>query len=225
MHRGSEKLFESRDYRQIMMLANRHDWLSAFSSELVIALVLEQATGITPPERATWARTLLAEANRVMATLAFLAAVVDRCRGPSGHVRRARAAGARAGGRHRRTRPSRCSRASGAWPRRSPSRPSTRTTTSFVSCRQLRRRSSDAVLAYAEELAGIAVLGSEDALGFGASGAVARASGLDLDLRRDDPYLAYAELHDLLTVPVRTGGDAPRPLRSARGAAADQHRR
>ena len=30
MHRGAEKLFEVRDYRQIIVLANRHDWLSAF---------------------------------------------------------------------------------------------------------------------------------------------------------------------------------------------------
>ncbi len=37
---------------------------------------------------------------------------------------------------------------------------------------------------------------------------MARASGLDLDLRRDDPYLAYAELDGLLRVPVRTDGDA-----------------
>ena len=34
VHRGAEKLFEARDYRQIIVLANRHDWLSAFSSEL-----------------------------------------------------------------------------------------------------------------------------------------------------------------------------------------------
>ena len=27
MHRGAEKLFEVRDYRQIVVLANRHDWL------------------------------------------------------------------------------------------------------------------------------------------------------------------------------------------------------
>jgi NADH-quinone oxidoreductase subunit D len=30
MHRGAEKLFEVRDYRQIIVLANRHDWLSAW---------------------------------------------------------------------------------------------------------------------------------------------------------------------------------------------------
>src|SRR5690606_39351396 len=33
MHRGAEKLYEVRDHRQIVMLANRHDLLSAFSSE------------------------------------------------------------------------------------------------------------------------------------------------------------------------------------------------
>ncbi len=38
MHRGAEKLFEARDYRQIIMLANRHDWLSAFSNELGVVL-------------------------------------------------------------------------------------------------------------------------------------------------------------------------------------------
>lgn len=38
MHRGFEKLAEHRDYRQIMALVNRHDWLSGFSNELGVAL-------------------------------------------------------------------------------------------------------------------------------------------------------------------------------------------
>src|SRR3954453_17426940 len=38
VHRGAEKLFEVRDYRQILMLANRHDWLSAFANELGLVL-------------------------------------------------------------------------------------------------------------------------------------------------------------------------------------------
>ncbi|HSP37264.1 MAG TPA: hypothetical protein VLR26_05890, partial [Frankiaceae bacterium] len=42
VHRGAEKLFEVRDYRQILMLANRHDWLSAFANELGIALAVER---------------------------------------------------------------------------------------------------------------------------------------------------------------------------------------
>jgi NADH-quinone oxidoreductase subunit D len=39
------------------------------------------------------------------------------------------------------------------------------------------------------------------------SGPAARASGLDFDLRRDEPYLAYGELADVLRVVTRTAGD------------------
>src|SRR5215813_4984643 len=72
MHRGAEKLFEARDYRQIVMLANRHDWLGAFASELGVVLAAERLARIEVPPRATWARTLLAELNRVLSHLAFL---------------------------------------------------------------------------------------------------------------------------------------------------------
>ena len=72
MHRGVEKLFEVRDYRQIIMLANRHDWLSAFSSELGVAMAVENMLGIEVPERATWIRTLLAELNRTLNHLMFM---------------------------------------------------------------------------------------------------------------------------------------------------------
>src|SRR5215216_2333596 len=72
MHRGAEKLFEVRDYRQIIVLANRHDWLSAFSNELGVALAVERLMGIEVPERATWLRMALAELNRVLNHLMFL---------------------------------------------------------------------------------------------------------------------------------------------------------
>ncbi len=72
MHRGAEKLFEVRDYRQILVLANRHDWLSAFANELGVALAVERLMGIEVPERATWLRTALAELNRVLNHLMFL---------------------------------------------------------------------------------------------------------------------------------------------------------
>src|SRR5690606_28836195 len=52
---------------------------------------------------------------------------------------------------------------------------------------------------------GVGVLTAAEAAAFGASGPVARASGLDLDLRRDEPYLAYGELD--VPVVTRTGGD------------------
>ena len=72
MHRGAEKLFEVRDYRQIIVLANRHDWLSAFSNELGVVLAVERMMGMEVPERAVWLRTALAELNRVLNHLMFL---------------------------------------------------------------------------------------------------------------------------------------------------------
>jgi NADH-quinone oxidoreductase subunit D len=73
MHRGAEKLFESRDYRQVIALANRHEWLSAYSGEVGVAQLVETALGIEVPEAAQWYRTFLLEYNRVTSHLAFLA--------------------------------------------------------------------------------------------------------------------------------------------------------
>src|SRR5262249_29968076 len=72
MHRGAEKLFEVRDYRQIIVLANRHDWLSAFANELGVVIAVERLLGTEVPARAVWARTLMAELNRVLNHLMFL---------------------------------------------------------------------------------------------------------------------------------------------------------
>ena len=73
MHRGAEKLFESRDYRQILMLANRHEWLSPFSGEVGVAQLLESALGIEVPNDAQQLRKLLLSYSTVTSHLAFLA--------------------------------------------------------------------------------------------------------------------------------------------------------
>ena len=72
MHRGVEKLFEVRDYTQILMLADRHDWQAPFAAELTVALTCEQMLGLEPPVRAGWLRTLLAEHTRLLSHLGFL---------------------------------------------------------------------------------------------------------------------------------------------------------
>ena len=41
---------------------------------------------------------------------------------------------------------------------------------------------------------GVGVLSPELIDAYGVSGPIARASGVDFDLRRDEPYLAYDEL-------------------------------
>jgi NADH-quinone oxidoreductase subunit D len=207
MHRGAEKLFEARDYRQIMMLANRHDWLSAFSSELGIALAIESATGITPPERATWTRTLLAEANRVAVAYAFLGAVLEDT-AERGHVLalRERLVDAQERATGGRVHPM-FNRIGGIAAALSPE-VLAHFSSLFSELEQGRARIDAAVQEMADGLRGLAPLSSEDAVAFGVSGPVARASGLDLDLRRDDPYLSYAELGGRLVVPMRTAGDA-----------------
>jgi len=72
MHRGFEKLAEARDYRQIIALVNRHDWLSAYGNELGVALIVEKMMALEVPPRATWIRMLLTEWNRILNHLMFL---------------------------------------------------------------------------------------------------------------------------------------------------------
>jgi NADH-quinone oxidoreductase subunit D len=212
MHRGAEKLFEVRDYRQIIMLANRHDWLSAFSNELGVVLAVERMMGIEVPERATWLRTLLAELNRVLNHLMFLGsypielgaitpmfyafreretlqAVMEEAAGGRIHYMFNRVGGIK-------------EEVPAGW-----------TTRARQAVADVRRRMSDLEqLIRTNEIflartVGIGVLDPDVGVAYGVSGPVARASGLDMDLRRDEPYLAYGELTDALQVVTRTAGD------------------
>src|SRR5688500_11120185 len=199
MHRGAEKLFEVRDYRQIIVLANRHDWLSAFANELGVVLAAEHLLGMEVPERAVWARTLLAELNRVLNHLMFLGsyplelgaitpvfyafrereelqAVMEEVSGGRMHYMFNRVGGLKEdlpAGWHARV---------------------------LDACAGVRRRlpQLEGLLVGNEILRartrGVGVLSRETAAAYGVSGPIARASGLDLDLRRDEPYLAYDEL-------------------------------
>jgi NADH-quinone oxidoreductase subunit D len=54
---------------------------------------------------------------------------------------------------------------------------------------------------------GVGVLSPQAVHAYGVSGPIARASGVDFDLRRDEPYLAYGELGDVLKVVTRAEGD------------------
>jgi NADH-quinone oxidoreductase subunit D len=71
MHRGAEKLSEYRDPRQVLVLMNRHDWLSAFNNELGWVIAIERMLDIEVPERAQWIRTMMAEWNRLLNHLMF----------------------------------------------------------------------------------------------------------------------------------------------------------
>ena len=80
MHRGAEKLAEYRDARQVLVLMNRHDWLSAFNNELGWMIAVERLAGIEVPERAQWIRTMMAEWNRILNHLMFMRLLPARAR-------------------------------------------------------------------------------------------------------------------------------------------------
>jgi NADH-quinone oxidoreductase subunit D len=65
MHRGYEKLVEVRTYPQINTLINRIDWLSSFCNEVPFILAAEQLMEVEAPPRAQWIRTTLFEMGRV----------------------------------------------------------------------------------------------------------------------------------------------------------------
>jgi NADH-quinone oxidoreductase subunit D len=72
MHRGKEKLCEVRTYPQINTLINRIDWLGSFANEVPFILAAEQLMGIEAPARAQWIRTMFFEMSRISNLILFL---------------------------------------------------------------------------------------------------------------------------------------------------------
>ena len=248
MHRGAEKLFEARDYRQIIVLANRHDWLGSFASELGVALAAERLAGIEVPPRGVWARTLLAELNRAVSHLAFLGSPPPAPDQPAVTAGTATTGTATAG-----------TTAAGVTAGTVAGGTTAADTTGTAAAAALRARErlqsvmeeisggrmhymfnrvgglkeelpagwlgraqraagatrdelgvigaplSEA--AHRARLRGVGRLDAAVARAYGVSGPAARASGLDFDFRRDEPYLAYGELTGVLRVVTRTDGD------------------
>jgi NADH-quinone oxidoreductase subunit D len=213
LHRGAEKLFEARDYRQILMLANRHDWLSGFGSELGVVLAVERLLGIAVPERGRWLRTLLAELSRAAHHLAFLATLPA----PDGQAASPDPAGrAAAHGREAlqvllesatggRVHPmfNRVGGLAADLPDGWLDGLHTATAPARAALGRLAERLGGEPLLHAAT--GVGVLDRAVAEAYGVSGPAGRGSGLDLDLRRDDPYLGYPDLP--VPVALRPAGD------------------
>lgn len=74
LHRGSEKLCERENYRQIITLFDRLDYVANFNSELVFCMATEKLMGIEAPERAQLIRVVLCELNRISSHMLFYGA-------------------------------------------------------------------------------------------------------------------------------------------------------
>jgi NADH-quinone oxidoreductase subunit D len=261
MHRGAEKLFEARDYRQIIVLANRHDWLGAFASELGVVLAAERLAGIEVPPRAVWARTMLAELNRALSHLAFLSAYPPELAAEPGRVEGPAGAGDAGAAGDGPVWSEEGPGASGDGPPANGDGPPANGDGLVAAGAQAAFRAREAIQSIMEEISGgrmhymfnrvgglkeeipagwldracraidgvrtalpvigapvghelfrartrgVGVLTPAQVRQYGVSGPAARACGVDFDLRRDEPYLAYGELGGVLRVPTGTAGD------------------
>lgn len=210
-HRSAEKLFEVRDYRQVLALANRHDWQAPFVGELGAVLTIEAALHLAPPPRASWLRTVLAEHARLHSHLGSLS-VVPAVLAPDPVLAR-RLHDAREALREQladlsgnRVHPMLC-RLGGL---------STDADPDWLNAEAALARRIGALgpLVHAAVVSaglprGVAVLDADLARTYGVTGPAARAAGVDADLRRTSPYLAYGDLGDALAAPTpEIAGDA-----------------
>jgi NADH-quinone oxidoreductase subunit D len=216
MHRGAEKLFEARDYRQLIMLTDRHDWLSAPGSELGAVLVIEHMLGLEPPARATWLRTLLAEINRIGVHALFLAefpwaaidpgmvahwqSVADDLRAVRERILilTERLTGARIHVMWNQVGGVRSDIPDDTWG------------VELSKVLHEARTGAEEAHSLIEDTLSLKVgtLTSRDIDQYGVTGVMARASGVKRDLRLDVPYLAYGELAEHMSKPIRTAGHA-----------------
>jgi len=211
MHRGAEKLAEHRDARQVMVLMNRHDWLSAFNNELGWVLAVERLADIEVPERARWIRTMFAELNRLLNHLVFAGSFPLELGAmtPVFYAFRERemiqdimesATGARMHHSYTRVGGLKDDLPRGFVERMREAIPIVRTKLGDFENLIM---GNDIIHA---RTVGVGIIPPEVAIAYGCSGPVIQGSGIPMDPRKDEPYEKYDEVE--FDVPVGSNGDA-----------------
>lgn len=77
LHRGIEKLAESKTYLQNMPFTDRLDYLASMSNNLAYALAVEKLAGIPVPERAEYLRVIMAELMRISSHLVAVGSLIN----------------------------------------------------------------------------------------------------------------------------------------------------
>lgn len=210
LHRGIEKLTESRDWTQIILLTDRMDYVAAATNNLGYCETVEKLMQIEVPRRARYIRTILAELQRIASHLVWLGThamdigavtvflyclrerelILDLFEEYCGA--RLTYNAMRIGGLPLDIPP--------GWDRK---------------VRELCDIVDEKVVEYEQLLTqnriwlertrGIGVIPAADAIAMGFSGPPLRGSGVLRDVRKDEPYAAYDELE--FDVPVGAVGD------------------
>ena len=79
LHRGVEKLAEERTYTGVIPLTDRLDYLASMSNNLAYCLAAEKLASIKVPERAEYLRVILAELQRIASHLIAVGAFLNDC--------------------------------------------------------------------------------------------------------------------------------------------------
>jgi len=198
-HRGVEKACEERTYIQDLYLIERVCGICSHSHSTCFVQAVEEIAGLQVPKRALYIRTLISELERIHSHLLWLGvagheigfdtllmyawrdreAVMDILALLTGN--RVNYGMNTIGGVRRDITPDQIPQILSA-------------------IDVLEERTKYYVKVATEEitlrerLSGVGVLSKEDAIRLGAVGPTARASGVNRDVRRDDPYAAYGEL-------------------------------
>ena len=210
LHTGFEKNMEAKTWWKAITYAPRIDYVSFQNNELVFVLAVEKLLGMETPEKARWMRTLLCELNRLHSHLVWLGTsalelgaisvfwyafrerdvildLFELVTGTRMHTRYFQVGGLAE------------DIPRGFYPecRR------------FVDWMPKAIDDYEALLTrneiWLERTQRLGLLSADDAIALGQSGPVLRASGVDWDLRKNQPYLAYGEVE--FDVPVYDEGD------------------
>jgi NADH-quinone oxidoreductase subunit D len=210
MHRAAEKLSEHRDHRQVLVLMNRHDWLSAFNNELGWCIAVERLAGVEVPQRAQWIRTMMAEWNRILNHLMFTGSYPLELGAmtPMFYAFRERemiqdlmeaATGARMHHSYARV---------GGLKDDLP-RGFLKQSAEVLKWVRKKLKDFDNLIMGNEIIGartkGVGLLPSDVAISYGVSGPVLQASGIPMDPRKDEPYEKYGEVE--FDVPLGRTGD------------------
>ncbi|HWR82099.1 MAG TPA: NADH-quinone oxidoreductase subunit D [Candidatus Deferrimicrobium sp.] len=210
LHRAIEKICENRTYQQCIPILDRFEYVTAMSCNYVFSLAAERLGQVEVPQRAEYLRVIMLELNRIASHLIFygVTAMDIGAYTPFLYGLRERelimdlfemTCGQRLTYNYIRI---------GGVSRDIPPE--------FVpKCREALKIISERMSDYEGLLnenpiwlvrtKGIAILPAELAVAYGVSGPVLRASGVQYDLRRNDPYSIYERFD--FDIPVRYHGD------------------
>ena len=210
LHTGIEKTTEQKKWQQVIPLVERMDYLSAQSNSMAFSMAVERLLDIEVPERVRWIRVLLAELQRINSHLVWLGthgmevgavSVMLYCFRERELLLNLneRLAGFRLFPSYMRI----------GGLREDLPREFLGETRTFLDRLVGKISEYEDLLTkneiYIERTKGVGVISREDALRYSLVGPIARAAGVDYDVRKAFPYNGYETLD--FTVPLQTGGD------------------